>query len=574
MTEQEERPKTTYNPGVIQSLREQAERKFQIEDHFSKNTPEIEETKRLVHELLVHQIELEIQNEELRKAQEDLQFSRERFEDLYNFSPTGYCTIDKKGLILEANLTLAKMLDVPQSVLPTQPLSNFILPEDQDICYHFRNDLVYTEKAQVCELRMRQTDSAPFWVRLEAAPIRNQNGTPAYQIVLSDISEKKRAEEEKELLSAQLQQAQKMEAIGLLAGGIAHDFNNILGAIIGYAQLIKEDSPPNSATAYDINQILKAGMRAKELVNQILACSRQTENHKIPMQPAPIVKDAVNMLRASLPTTITIKVNIDPKAGVILANPGKIHQIVMNLGINAFHAMEVKGGILSISLSKEEPQGPVRPGHFVQLSVRDTGVGIPPEIKHKIFDPYFTTKEIGKGTGLGLAIVYGIVQSCGGSITCNSWPDKGTEFRILLPIVEEQISPEIESSESTPIGNEHILLVDDEEMLLEMSTIMLERLGYRVTARSDSMEALSTFQNQPDIFDLVITDHTMPGITGFDLARRLLQIRPNLPIILCTGYSNQMTEQQVRSIGVKDFVLKPVSTKDLGQRIRKVLHKD
>jgi CheY-like chemotaxis protein/two-component sensor histidine kinase len=314
------------------------------------------------------------------------------------------------------------------------------------------------------------------------------------------------------------------------------------------------------------------------LVKQILAFSRQAQEQKIPMQPAVIVKEAITLLRSSLPTTITIHQDIDSDAGMVLADPTQIHQIIMNLCTNAFHAMEAKGGTLTISLQKKilskddlstEPD--LQSGTFVQLSIRDTGEGILPEMREKIFDPFFTTKEVGKGTGLGLSMVYSIVKSSGGSIVFDSRLGEGTEFRIILPVVEGHAVQENGSPDLTPHGKEHILFIDDEEMLVELGKTMLERLGYHVTTRRSSLDALNTFHNQPDAFDMVITDQTMPGMTGVDLARRILQLRPGMPIILCTGYSSQISEETAKAAGLKGFALKPLAKKDIGALIRKIL---
>ncbi len=396
--------------------------------------------------------------------------------------------------------------------------------------------------------------------------------------LLHEIDERKIAEEQRQKLETQLQQAQKMEAIGTLAGGIAHDFNNILGAIIGYAEMIHEDCPENSSLFDDINQVLQAANRAKELVKQILAFSRQAKAIKSPVQPATIVKEAIKLLRSSIPTTISIEQDIDPEAGVVLADPTQIHQILMNLCTNAFHAMEMEGGTLTISLHKKtltkddlsnEPN--MQPGNFLQLSIKDTGVGIAPEIRKKIFDPYFTTKEVGKGTGMGLSMVHGIVKSYGGSISCESMLGEGTVFRITLPTIEAHALDENESTEPAPEGRERILLIDDEEILLQMGTNMLERLGYHVTARWNGIEALATFQNNPDLFDIVITDQTMPGMTGVDLSRRILQLRPNMPIILCTGYSSLISEEQALSLGIRGYAMKPLARKNVARLIRELL---
>jgi len=386
-----------------------------------------------------------------------------------------------------------------------------------------------------------------------------------------DISERRRMEQK-------LQQAQKMEAIGTLAGGIAHDFNNILAAIIGYAEMAKDDSPPESTVAEDLEKVLEGGNRAKGLVKQILAFSRQDEMEKIPLHPERVMKEAIKMLRPSLPTTIEINQDIDTATGLILADPTQIHQILMNLCTNAFHAMEETGGKLDISLKEATLSTEdlvhelnVEAGTFVQLSISDSGPGIAPDIKKKIFEPYFTTKETGKGTGMGLAIIHGIVKKYGGFISLYSEPGEGTAFHVFLPVIEKELLTEIEDVEPLPVGRDRILFIDDEEILAEMGKSMLERLGYHVTVRNNSIEALELFQNQPDMFDLVITDQTMPGMTGADIARRMIQIRPDIPVILCTGYSTVISEENAKSMGIKEFALKPISKKNIAVLIRKVL---
>lgn len=399
-----------------------------------------------------------------------------------------------------------------------------------------------------------------------------------FACVLTDITERKAADRERQFLQSQLIQAQKMEAIGTLAGGIAHDFNNILGAMLGYTEMVREDCIPGSLAARNLDQILAAGNRAKDLVKQILAFSRQTETKKINIQPALIVKETIKLLRASIPSTIAINQDIDTEGDHILVDPTQIHQILMNLGTNAFHAMEDNGGTLSISLKNEtldpkdlltEPS--VRPGRFVRLMIADTGTGIKPELIEKIFEPYFTTKETGKGTGMGLSITHGIVKSYGGFITCQSHINEGTIFCINLPSSDERSSPDAGVTESIPAGGERILLIDDEQMLAELGQTMLERLGYTVTVRMGGLEALATFESQPDAFDLVITDQTMPEMTGVDMARRMLQIRPDLPVILCTGHSSIGLEEKAASANIKGFALKPLSMKGITALIRKVL---
>ena len=367
--------------------------------------------------------------------------------------------------------------------------------------------------------------------------------------IFHDITERKRAEEEREKLQKQLVQAQKMEAIGTLAGGIAHDFNNILGAILGYAEIAKNTIPPEALAIKHLDKVLEASHRAATLVKQILTFSRQTAIEYVPLNPSDVVKEAARLLRPLLPTTIVINQQVDVATRPILADPNQLHQILMNLCTNAFHAMEQTGGILEITLKDcklcqsdllHHPE--IQPGNFVMLSISDTGPGIEPEIWGRIFDPYFTTKGVGKGTGMGLSIVHGIVTSCGGFITSENNIGNGAIFRVFFPALEEKVVPYVHHIEAVALGNERILFVDDENILVEMGQAMLEQLGYEVTIRTSSLEALTTFQNQSDQFDVVITDQTMPGMTGMDLARQMLRIRPDIPIILCTGYSTVISE--------------------------------
>jgi len=315
------------------------------------------------------------------------------------------------------------------------------------------------------------------------------------------------------------------------------------------------------------------------LVKQILAFSRQSNIERIPLKPVQIVNEAVKLLRPSLPSTITIHLKIDTDTNSILADPTQFHQILMNLCTNAFHAMEQTGGTLEITLKDRKlslvdllRQPEIQPGPFLLLSVCDTGPGIPSEIRNKIFDPYFTTKEAGKGTGMGLAITQGIVTSYGGFVTCESEIGKGTVFEIFFPAINQKIiSDEGKPVKVAPLGTEHILLVDDEVMLADLGTAMLERLGYTVTMRTSSLEALALFQGEFEQFDAVITDQTMPDMTGIDLARQMLKIRPDIPIILCTGYSNLITEEQARAYGVKGFIMKPMTKRGISTLLRNVL---
>lgn len=409
-------------------------------------------------------------------------------------------------------------------------------------------------------------------LQVTETPILDKHGKIiAVEGLAHDVTDIKKVE-------TQLRQVQKLEAIGTLAGGIAHDFNNILSLILGFSEMIRDDAPEGSTIEKNIDGVLKAGLRAKDLVKQILEFSRQSELECIPFQPAGIIKEASKMLRHSIPTTIEIHEDIYPGCDLILAVPIQVHQIVMNLFTNAFHAMEHTGGCIFISLKNRDinfedlihnENGPLQ-GKFVELTLRDTGPGIEPALQDKIFNPFFTTKEVGKGTGMGLAIVHGIVQSYGGAITVESIKGEGTAFHVFFPVTESKMATE-KTTEPVQKGAERILLVDDEKVLLDMSGDMLNRLGYNVTARQSGIDALETFQNQSDQFDLIITDQTMPGMTGADLAERMMQIRPEIPIILCTGYSTIISKAQAQALGIKEFALKPLTQKEIAGLIRKVL---
>jgi PAS domain S-box-containing protein len=395
--------------------------------------------------------------------------------------------------------------------------------------------------------------------------------TRAYEKLETEMAERTRVEE-------QLRQSQKMEAVGTLAGGIAHDFNNMLAAIIGNAELAMDDVPEEMTARHNLDQIFKAGMRARGLVRQILTFSRKAEHERKPIALAPLVNETFKLLRASLPTTIEMRLNIDTVSDVVLADPVQIQQVLMNLCTNAGDAMRDTGGRLEVSLADTVLGGPLpeegmQPGTYVTLTVSDTGHGMDEDVKSRIFEPFFTTKERGQGTGMGLAVVYGIVQSHQGVITVMSQPEQGATFTVYLPRHTSGEKADEPTSRPVPKGRERILFVDDEEMLVEMAEGMLGHLGYRVTGTTDSMSALQTFAQDPGAFDLVLTDHTMPQMTGAVLAQKLKEIRPDIPVILCTGYSETISKEKAESMGIDGFVMKPLSRNELGEVVRRVLDK-
>ena len=390
-------------------------------------------------------------------------------------------------------------------------------------------------------------------------------------VTFEDVSEQVRLEE-------QLRQVQKTEAIATLAGGIAHDFNNILTAIIGYAELARDDAPPGGATADSIEEILVAGRRARNLVDHILAFSRQKEQERIPTAIHLIVKEVLGLLRSTLPSSINIRENVAP-AETVLADPTQIHQVIMNLCTNAFHAMREKGGVLDVSTQKVtlEPGATgalsdLAPGDYVCLSVSDTGSGMPPEVVSRVFDPYYTTKAEGEGTGLGLAVVHGIVKNHQGAISVCSKLGKGTVFRLYLPLLKRSADDERGPGVAPlPRGDERILFVDDEVVLASLGKKTIETLGYKVVTRTSAVEALELLRNKPGAFDLVITDMTMPGMTGLELAMELKSLRPNIPVIMCTGFSYSISEDRIKAAKIREFMLKPLTRHDLAHSIRRVL---
>ncbi len=440
-------------------------------------------------------------------------------------------------------------------------------------------ELLSNPGTQSYEAAVQSTDGLRHEVIFHKATFCSPDGRLAGLIgSVLDVTKLKQAEEERRSAETQLRQAQKMEALGTLAGGIAHDFNNILGIIFGYTELARWSISDNLPATEKLDEVLKAADRAKDLVKQILAFSRQGEIEKKLVQVSLVFEEALKMLRATIPSTIDIRSDISSRS-TVLGDPTQIHQVLMNLCTNAVHAMRDQGGTLEVTLvdvflepKVDDRYSGLHEGLHVQLIVKDTGHGIGPAIMDRIFDPFFTTKETGVGTGLGLSVVHGIVKGHGGVIEVESEPDKGSMFKVLFPAAESAFSSDgVEPS--LPQGHERILVVDDEPGLAAAMGDMLESLGYETLRRTSSLEALETFLNQPanQPFDLVITDMTMPGMTGLGLARGLLQLKPELPIIICTGFSEHIGPERIGKLGIKGFLMKPVTLRDLAVLVRSAL---
>ncbi len=438
------------------------------------------------------------------------------------------------------------------------------------------------EVAQAESDRFERADGSVQWLHWEVRPWRDRTGEVAGVVIFSeDVTERKQIEEERSRAAIQLRQAQKMEAIGLLAGGIAHDFNNILSAILGYGEMALHDAPDETNLRKYVQQVLNAGYRARDLVKQILTFSRQTSREPSPVEIVYIVKETIKMLRAILPSTIAIthKVAIS-KNSRIMADPTEIHQIMMNLGANAAHAMREKGGNLDvelteISFAKGEPlpHPDLTPGDYIKLRVSDTGHGIEEEIAAKIFDPFFTTKPKGEGTGMGLSVTHGIIKNCNGAITVESSPGNGSVFCAYLPKVTLESLGQSKESKDAHAGTGRILFVDDEELLTELGKRMLGQLGYSVTVKTSSLEALETFKSMPDRFDLLITDYTMPSMTGLDLAKEVKKIRPDMPVLICSGHNDSINETTASLFDIEGFLAKPFDKREISRVIQKILGK-
>ena len=481
------------------------------------------------------------------------------------------------GQIMDVNDIACKMLGYERDELVGMKIEDIDASESTVDVSHVVEDLKAGRKALFEQVHVAKNGKR-IPVEIHARLFEYKDRLAILSTV-RDITDRKRAEKERLILEAQLQQAQKMESIGTLAGGIAHDFNNILGIILGNAELAMDDVPEWNPAKLNLKEIRTASLRAKDVVRQLLSFARKTRIEKKPTNIVPIVKESLKLLRSSIPTSVEIHRNIPADVDTILADPTQINQVLINLCTNANHAMP-DGGIIEVALNNvtlnenATAQYPnLNLGRYVNLTISDTGHGIPIKDMDRIFDPYYTTKEVGKGTGMGLAVVHSIVKEHNGKVTVKSESGKGTTFSIFFPAVENEAVVESEPAKKLPMGNEKILFIDDEESIVNMARQMLERLGYDVHTQMSSIEAWALFRSKPDHFDLVITDLTMPKMTGDVLVKEILNIRPDIPIILCTGFSEKIDEKKAAGIGAADYIEKPVNQHEFAFKVRKVLDK-
>ncbi|MBW2199274.1 MAG: PAS domain S-box protein [Deltaproteobacteria bacterium] len=507
---------------------------------------------------------------EQKRSEESLRESEFRFRSLFDLSPQAIALTElESGTLINVNAKFCEITKYSMEELIGRSTAEmgFYSKSDRG---HFIKELQTNGEVRGLEMDFRAKDDLVVKALMFARPV-NIAGKSCIITVFLDLTEQK-------FLESQLRQAHRMEAIGTLAGGIAHDFNNILFPIVGFTEIAMDDLPEDSTARKSLNQVIKNAMRAKDLVLQILTFSRQHDYELKPLKVQLVVKEALSLIRSSLPATIEIRQKIDKHCGTVMADPTQIHQIIMNLCTNAYHAMAETGGTLEVILSEVELTADgltgldMDPGAYLCLKMGDTGHGMDQAVVERIFEPYFTTKEKGKGTGLGLAVVHGIVKSYGGDIRVSSEPDKGAVFTIYLPLIKEVFdTSETVTDEKLPTGHEQILLVDDEKQIVFMEKQILEYLGYQVTARTCSIEALATFREQPLKYDLVITDMIMPNMTGDKLSVELMNIRPDIPVILCTGFSEKMPKERANAMGIHGFLMKPMALYDLAKTVRDVL---
>jgi PAS domain S-box-containing protein len=500
-----------------------------------------------------------------------------RYRTLFENAGDAIFVLDFKGRILDANRIACERLGYSRKELLNLNWSDIEATEQNEPSKNLLEKL-RKEDHLIFETAHKRFDGKLVPIEMSSCIIEYDH-EPTVLTIARDISERKESEKEKALLQAQLKQAQKMEAIGTLAGGIAHDFNNILTPISGYTELALRKIPEDSKARNNLEQVLTAVQRAKGLVQQILTFSRQEGQQKCALEIKSIIKEALKLLRASLPSTIEIRSYMNT-GGSVIADPTQIHQVMLNLCTNAHHAMRDNGGILEIRLddvqltlpeSKFAPD--LKPGPYVCLTISDTGHGMTSDMLERIFDPYFTTKPEGEGTGMGLSVVHGIVKGHGGDITVESKPEEGSIFKVFFPKNQEKTQKKEASkcAASLPRGVERILIVDDEKTVTDVITQMLTELGYHVTSYNNSLAALDFFCLHPFSFDLVISDMTMPKMTGAKLIGEIHRVRPDIPVIMTTGNRKVINHEQAEALGIRVFLLKPPSIEDLSRAVRDVL---
>ncbi len=536
---------------------------------FHKNKKIFKMSSRSVAEIEAVGYSIEKMTAELIKSEQDRKDLFDQLDSIINSMPSILVCIDNNEKIIIWNDKATEYSSLLRSEALHQPMAD-VFPEFKKILNYMKENIkdqgYYSD---ICKIQGK--DGVDLHFAITFYPLHS--GLQAAVIRIDDISEKVHMED-------LLLQRHKMESVGFLAGGIAHDFNNILHPILGHTEMLLDDVPEESPLREGLREIYSGSLRARDLVKQILTFSRQENSERINLYMQTIIKEALKLIRSTIPTTIDIKQDLQADCRPVNAAPTQIHQIIMNLTTNAYHSMKESGGKLKVNLKEIEHNKmdlnipDLEPGVYALLTISDEGIGMDQDLTQKIFDPFFTTKEKSKGTGMGLAVVHGIVKQMGGTIQVYSTPNIGTEFKVYFPVIKDSLKDEtIQEKDAIQVGTENILLVDDEKVILKMGKKQLSRLGYDVSSYDSSIEALEVFRSDPAKFDIVITDKQMPGLTGDKLAVELLKIRPEIPILLCTGFSDAMSEEKAASLGIKGFLMKPILINDLALKIREVLNK-
>ncbi|NTV15310.1 MAG: PAS domain S-box protein [Desulfobulbaceae bacterium] len=515
---------------------------------------------------------------QIAERSDALSNSERRYRALLNQAADAFLLHDLAGRIVDVNQRACDSLGYNREALLSMSVADIELQVENRHDVNFYWQSLQPEQSLTVARTHRRKDGMTYPVEVRVG-LLELGGERLIIALARDISERMEAEKERNQMEERLRQSQKMESIGTLAGGIAHDFNNILTPIFGYLELAMMEAQSDLTTMSHLEKVYQAAGRAKELVKQILTFSRRDTEEQSPVLAQVVIKEALKLLRASIPTTIEIRQDIDPSCPPVMANPTQIHQILMNLCTNAYHAMQATGGILGVSLTPLEitvqdylKNLNLKPGHYLRLEVSDTGCGMDRETLDRALEPYFTTKPKNEGTGMGLSVVHGIVKGYGGNIGLYSEPGKGTTIRIYLPATALPPTHQPMAIQTNVTGgNERIMLVDDELAVRGVEKAMLESLGYKVSDFGDSLEAIAAFTATPNQFDLLVTDMTMPKLTGDRLAEKILEIRPDLPIIICTGFSQLINRESALAMGIKDLVTKPLVRHDFASTIRAVL---
>ncbi|MBN2322852.1 MAG: PAS domain S-box protein [Spirochaetes bacterium] len=512
-----------------------------------------------------------------KRAEERLRESEERFRVVIENFPDSVFVHDTEGRFIMVNDALCKNTGYSQEEMYKMTVADI----DAESVARGDREKLWLRLQQSGFVRIETTNKRkdgskyPVEVHLNAITLK---GKAVILGVARDSTERKRAAEEKAKLEKQLRRSQRLETVGTLAGGIAHDFNNILTPIIGYSDLALSEMPADDHLVDYLEAILKGANRAKDLVKQILTFSRQIEKDRKPLTVQHLIKEALKLLRPSIPSTIEIRQHIDDSCGKVFADPGQIQQIIVNLCTNAFHAMEEKGGVLAIELTQvtvDEATAKIysnlSENEYVRLTVRDSGIGMDESTIDRIFEPFFTTKSVDKGSGLGLSVVHGIVRSHLGEIIVQSEPKKGSTFHVYLPVIKKAVETGGNGTKPVLRGDESILVVDDEKLVLSVIKTILAGLGYSVEAHNCGVDALKSFDRKPAGYDLVITDLTMPGTTGLELAKHIHTTHPDLPVILMTGYGEKLNTDIQKHYNIREVIGKPISMSDLAAAVRTVL---